>query len=139
MRFAVYKVVLPVIFAASLSGCLDRSDHYSNVNEAREGRVFEKGWLPDILPESAYDLKVITTVESSAGRGRFRFDPNDYRAFSDNLLPYDGAMSKIDSDNRSIRRLLDNGYEARTFSSRSTSWVFLCDQKNSVCEFFVWQ
>lgn len=101
--------------------------------------MFEKGWLPDLLPASTYDLEVITSVEISAGRGSFRFDPGDYRAFSAKLSAYDGSMSKVDDDNKSIRRLLDEGYEARAYSSAATNWLFLCDAGEAVCEFFVWQ
>lgn len=139
MRCSVREIMLSALFAMALSGCLDRSDHYDDVSDARANHVFEKGWLPDMLPASAYDLRVITNVEVSAGHGRFRFDPKDYRTFFTNLSPYDGVMSKIDSDNKSIKMLLDGGYEAHTYSSGATNWIFLCDQKKTVCEFFVWQ
>lgn len=138
MRWSARRIALPALFAVALSGCLDRSDHYDDINDARANHVFEKGWLPDMLPASTYDLKVITTVEDSTGRGRFRFDSKDYRAFSSNLSPYNSVMSKDDRDNKSIEQLLAKGYEAHTYSSSRGDWVFLCNPREAICEFFVW-
>lgn len=139
MRSPTYLIALFALISLALSGCLDRSDEYDTINDARKNHVFEKGWLPDLLPASTHDLKVATAVEISAGRGKFRFDPKDYRSFSAKLSEYNGVMSKVDDDNDSIRRLLDEGYEARSYSSGPTNWIFLCDQRKAICEFFVWQ
>lgn len=133
------RIALFAVLALILSGCLDRSDEYETVDDARKSHVFDKGWLPDLLPASAYDLKVVTNVEISAGRGKFRFDPKDYPEFLAKLARYEGSMSKIDDDNESIKKLLGEGYEARAYSMGATSWIFLCEQKKAVCEFFVWQ
>lgn len=139
MRSLASKIALFSLTALALSGCVDKSDDYETIDDARKSHVFEKGWLPDLLPASTYDLKVITTVEVSAGRGKFSFDPQDYRAFSAKLSTHDGIMSKVDGDNKSIKRLLNEGYEARAYSSGATNWLFLCEQRKAVCEFFVWQ
>ena len=139
MKVLARSIALSALCAVILSGCLDRSDDYDDIDDARRGHVFEKGWLPDLLPASARDLRVTTTVEDSAGRGEFSFDPIDYASFIATLSAYDGAMSKVEKDNRSIKKLLDKGYEAHTYASGATHWIFLCDQKESRCEFFVWQ
>lgn len=130
---------LVLVLATTLIACLDQSDQYDSISDAKDSRVFEKGWLPDLLPTSTYDLKVITTVEVSAGRGEFRFSPNEYRAFSQRLSTYDGRVSKIERDAEAMGKLLSIGYEARTYSSRSTHWVFLCKATDGDCKFFVWQ
>lgn len=139
MKISFRSIAMSALCAVALSGCLDRSDDYDNIDDARAGHVFEKGWLPDMLPASTHNLRVSTTVEDSAGRGKFGFDPKDYAAFIANLSAYDGAMSKVEKDQRSIKRLLDKGYEAYTYASGATHWVFLCDQKEGRCDFFVWQ
>lgn len=139
MKILTRSIVLSALCAVVLSGCLDRSDDYDDIDDAKAGHVFEKGWLPDLLPASTRDLRVTTTVEDSAGRGKFNFDPKDYAAFIANLSAYDGAMSKVEKDNRSIKKLLDKGYEAYTYASGATNWIFLCNQKEGHCDFFVWQ
>lgn len=135
----VRRLVFPVLLAAVLSGCSDVTSDYDDLNAARAARLFEKGWLPDILPASTYDLKVATTVDISAGRGRFRFDPKDYPAFTARLSAFDGSLPMVDSDNDSVRRLLERNYEAHGFAEHGSKWIFLCDQKDAICEFFVWQ
>ena len=139
MRSLYSKIALLFLIVQALSGCVDKSDSYDTIDDARNNHVFEKGWLPDLLPNSTYDLKLVTAVDVSAGRGKFSFDPKEYRDFSAKLSEYDGGMSKIDNDNKSIRMLLNEGYEARAYSSGATNWLFLCEQREAVCEFFVWQ
>jgi len=139
MRNGFGVATLFALTLGALCGCLDRSDEYDSINEARSERVFEKGWLPGFLPETTRDLKVVTTVDVSAGRGRFIFDPEEYPSFSARLSDYDGSMPKIDGDAKAARRLLYEGYEARVYSSGGTYWLFLCESGEGVCEFFVWQ
>jgi hypothetical protein len=132
-------ILLFGLLSLALSGCLDRVDEYDTIDDAKKNHVFDKGWLPDILPPSTHDLKVVTTVEISAGRGNFSFDPQDYGAFYMRLSAYNGRKSKVDEDNRAIERLLAKGYEARAYSLGATNWLFLCRKAEAVCEFFVWQ
>ena len=134
----VLRITLAALMAAALSGCGDVTSYYDNLNEARADRLFERGWLPDILPASTHDLKVATTMDIGAGRGRFRFDPEDYPVFTAQLSAHDGTMSIVDSDNYSIRRLLERDYEAYSFAGSRVKWAFLCDQKEAICEFFIW-
>lgn len=135
----VRAVALSALLAATLCGCTYRSEHYDSVEEARANNLFEKGWLPDVLPASAHDLNMFTAVETSSGYGRFRLDPKDYRAFSARLSAADGPMPDSDRDRKAARKLLDEGYEARRYASVSTRWLFLCNANGAVCEFFVWQ
>lgn len=134
----IRRIALAALMAAALSGCWDATSYYDDLNEARADRLFERGWLPDILPVSAHDLKVATSVDIGAARGRFRFDPKDYPAFTAQLSAYDGNMSIVDSDNDSVRRLLERDYKAYSFAGSRAKWAFLCDQKEAICEFFVW-
>jgi hypothetical protein len=138
MTNSIPRIALTALISLALSGCLEKSDEYDTIEEARKNHLFEKGWLPDLLPASTYDLKVVTAVEIPAGHGKFRFDPKEYHDFAAKLEPHEGVMSKVESDNESIRELLDRGYEAHAYSSGTINWIFLCEQRKAVCEFFVW-
>lgn len=128
-----------LLAATLLSGCMEKSDSYNSVGDARASRVFEKGWLPDFLPASTRKLKVSTSVEISAGRGSFSFSKEDYAPFLSRLAPYNGALSKVEADSASMKKMLGDGYEPRSYASGSTNWVFLCSKDEAICNFFVWQ
>ena len=55
------NVWFPVLFSALalISGCSDAvSDEYSTYAQAKEERLFDRGWLPDILPKSTVKIEV---------------------------------------------------------------------------------
>ncbi|TXH67912.1 MAG: hypothetical protein E6Q88_10275 [Lysobacteraceae bacterium] len=139
MRKPARQIALLTLFLTVLSGCLDKTDHYSSLNDARSDRLFERGWLPDMLPPSTYDLEITTSVEVSSGHGRFHFDQGDYPPFSTRLSKYNGVMPKLETYHAAIQQLLEEGYAPNSYASGPTNWIFLCDQKKAVCEFFVWQ
>jgi hypothetical protein len=58
------------------AGCSETFEsHYANWQEARKEGMFERGWLPDWLPPSAADIRVI-----------YNLDTNE-RAFSFSVRP----------------------------------------------------
>ena len=64
----------------SLSSCYDDGGDYGTLSEARGEAVFERKLLPDILPSSAYDIRI--TNNGVNLEGEFRFDPTDFSQFA---------------------------------------------------------
>lgn len=53
-------------------GCSDVvSDEYSTYAQAKEERLFDRGWLPDILPKSTVTIKVSNDLDANTSKGRF--------------------------------------------------------------------
>ena len=68
------NVLLPTLFSALalMSGCSDVvSDEYSTYAQAKEERLFDRGWLPDILPKSTLNIEVNNDLDASTSKGRF--------------------------------------------------------------------
>ena len=68
------NVLLPVLFSilALMLGCSDVvSDEYSTYAQAKEERLFDRGWLPDILPKSTVTIKVSNDLDANTSKGRF--------------------------------------------------------------------
>ena len=61
------------------------SDHYLTYNSAKEDNFFERGWLPDILPESTFMIIVNNDVSSNTSHGVFYINNKDMNEFVDNL------------------------------------------------------
>jgi hypothetical protein len=132
-------IVIVALAAGTTTGCFDRSSDYDTISEARHDHVFEKGWLPDFLPNSTKGLSLVTSVENSTGHGEFRFDPLEYPAFSAKLRRHTGVVTGRDVDEQLVKELIAQGFEARKYSSGVTNWIFLCSQQKATCHFFVWQ
>ncbi|MCF7493520.1 hypothetical protein L3V35_00460 [Vibrio sp. L5-1] len=68
------NVLLPALFSALalMSGCSDVvSDEYSTYAQAKVERLFDRGWLPDILPKSTLNIEVNNDLDANTSKGRF--------------------------------------------------------------------
>ncbi|NOJ07571.1 hypothetical protein [Vibrio splendidus] len=68
------NVLLPVLFSilALMSGCSDVvSDEYSTYAQAKQERLFDRGWLTDILPKSTLNIEVNNDLDANTSKGRF--------------------------------------------------------------------
>jgi len=80
--------LLRPILCLSLAGCSDRfTETYSTQKEPGQDQVFERGWLPDILPASAHSLRVSGDVDINNGDGEFLVSAADLAPFAAKLTP----------------------------------------------------
>jgi hypothetical protein len=108
----------PIILAAALlsvSSCDVVTTRYATLDDARRDRLFERGWLPDILPASARDIHVSSDLDVNRSQGEFSFDPADFASFTSRL-----------------RAKEDKTFE---YSAGGSTWVFLCDSRRGHCRY----
>jgi hypothetical protein len=59
--------------------------HYKHKAEASAEGLFEQGWLPELIPDSATNISVGGDLDSNHSSGEFSFDPNDAIEFISKL------------------------------------------------------
>ena len=100
----------------SLSSCSDVVTRtYATLDDARRDRLFERGWLPDILPPSARQIRVSSNLDVNTADGEFSFDPEHFAVFTARL-----------------RARKDGSFE---FSVDRNTWVFTCDSSHTHCHY----
>src|SRR5439155_13760401 len=108
----------PLLAAAAilaLSSCEKVTKRYATLDDARRDRLFEHGWLPDILPPSTRDIRVSNNLDVNTSEGEFSFDPLDYAAFAARLqIAGDGTFQ---------------------YSSGKYTWKFSCDSRRGFCRY----
>jgi hypothetical protein len=95
-----------------LSGCDDVTSRYATLDDARSDGLYEGGWLPDILPSSAYDIRVTNDLDVNTSEGEFWFDPADFPSFAAQFQSF---------------------YPPFEYSADGHTWVFFCDSANGPC------
>ena len=80
---ALLLSILILIFLNGVSSVV--SEHYLTYNSAKEDNFFERGWLPDILPESTFMIIVNNDVSSNTSHGVFYINNKDMNEFIDKL------------------------------------------------------
>jgi hypothetical protein len=112
--------VSPNILAAvllSLSSCDGVTSKYATLDDARRDRLFERGWLPDILPVSTRDIRILSDLDTNHADGEFSFEPADFTAFTTHLHARD-------------RKTFE-------YSENNHTWVFMCESDRGHCRFSV--
>jgi len=113
-------VLIPIavmsVFYISRFGVV--SSYYATLDDAREDRLFERGWLPPILPDSATEIRTNNDLDSNTSVGEFNLAPGDVASFTKLLDQPDVA----------------SGYAAYT-NPYGVTWLFLCDAESGRCKY----
>jgi hypothetical protein len=112
--------------ALLLVACGSSEQTYATLREARSDHLFERGWLPDVLPPSTVDITIRTNLDLNTATGSFRFSSSEGGAFS--------AATRVGGDERSwpsewrefASRSRATGSRASIYSRGSSHWLFLC-------------
>ncbi|NVN80959.1 MULTISPECIES: hypothetical protein [unclassified Vibrio] len=80
------KLLLPILLL--LSGCSDVvSDEYATYELAQQDHLFDRGWLPDILPSSTSQIEVNNDLDINTSEGSFVINEPQLSEFIANLTP----------------------------------------------------
>ena len=124
----------PWLFAllamAGLCSCDRISDSYATLDEARAARLFERGWLPDILPASSVDIKITTDVDTNTAIGSFRFKPGDFSELVAKMSPHVESRQ-----GEAYLEYMKDGYIPYQYSNGAYTWLFFCKAEAAECKF----
>ena len=83
IRITAYPVLVMVALAIGiLSGCSEyESNTFESYVDAKESGIIGRGWIPEFIPKSAYDIKEQHKVDVAVIDVEFKFNPGDVVAF----------------------------------------------------------
>lgn len=113
--------------------------HYRTLQEARDDALFERGWIPNILPASTVALRVRNELDLDISAGEFRYAPSDHQAFWSKLaasLPFNEVAEDILQE---IRRREANGFVAGAYVFEGRAWYFFCKSERGYCEYLLYR
>ncbi|EKO5188901.1 hypothetical protein QVK63_000016 [Vibrio vulnificus] len=84
-----------------LTGCSDIvQSHYDNYQQAKADQLFERGWLPDVLPVSTTQIEVANDLDNNTSQGSFVIAEKEMAQFLSQLQPLETANQyRFESDN----------------------------------------
>ena len=127
-----------VTAAVALVACDNVDDHYNTLQDARADELFQRGWLPDILPPSSHDIQTSNDLDINVSSGEFHFKPEEFPGFAMKVRPYSRRESRLYGLEADINRLMRQGYVPYEYVSDGSVWVFLCRTDRGVCEYRMW-
>ena len=111
------KLLLPILLLAS--GCSDVvSDEYATYELAQQDRLFDRGWLPDILPSSTLQIEVNNDLDINTSEGSFRIYEPQLSEFIAKLTrtPSKGEYLFTDNDNTWTFKIADDSLVTYTLN-----------------------
>lgn len=127
------------IFVSVLAACGSEVEkNYSTIAAARADQLFDKGWLPDILPDSARNINVSNNLDLNVSTGDFSFNAADWAHFEQRVTAGANPDAPFADWNSNLKRHKADGDSDWSFQDESTTWVFFCRSAKEHCEYYMW-
>jgi hypothetical protein len=114
------------------------TSRYASLAEARADQVFERGWLPDILPLSATSIRTSNNLDLNVSEGEFVFAPADNAQWLRHLRPYQPMDELFAASREEVDRMQRKGFRANSYACEDSVWVFYCKSDVSYCRYYMW-
>ena len=88
IAIAIFVIIILWVAALALLPSDVVTSRYATLTEARADHLFERGWLPDILPSSATDIRTSNNLDLNVSEGEFSFAQADGAQWFGHLRPY---------------------------------------------------
>ena len=127
-------------FFFALFGCaLDTvTSRYATLEEARADRLFERGWLPEVLPPSTTKIRTENELDLNVSEGEFSFEPAEADVLFNKLSKGAPPASRFADGDGAISSYTGRGYSTWHFRDEDSTWVFFCQASKGYCEYLMW-
>lgn len=132
---------LPVlILSLAIAGCHTyvAENRYPTLAEAKADRLFERGWLPDVLPPSSVDIHTVNNLDASTSTGSFRFMPSEGPLLFGKLTAGAPEEAPISDWPATLMDHKRRGFTAWSHRKGYEHWVFFCIASEGRCEYAMW-
>lgn len=113
-------------------------NRYEKLSDARRDNLFEKGWLPDILPPSSINIRVENDLDLNISEGEFSFIASEWPLLKAKLVQGSVLTAPFSNWSETIKKYQANGYSSWNFNSETSTWMFFCKAEDGYCSFIMW-
>lgn len=110
--------------------------NYQTKADAAQDRLFERGWLPPFIPESATQLSIVNNRDVNTSTGSFAFDPLDATSFVRTLQEGGPGTSWYAAEEPGMQALRDSGFTRVEYSGKEFCWAFLIHPEKGLCKYW---
>lgn len=114
------------------------TSRYASIAAARADNLFDRGWLPDILPPSANAIRTSNDLDLNTSEGEFSFVPSDYSFLASRFQQSTAANTPFANFEKRVARMQNKGFLLGTYAEEKTTWVFFCKPEKGYCEYTMW-
>ncbi len=124
---------------ALVVGCSDVvTSHYGTYNEAANDQLFGRGWLPEFIPLSSFNITTSNNLDLNQSEGEFSFLLPETDSFVSRLVPYYGRGTPFSDFEKLVERRKAEGYALYEFSRKGCVWVFFMNRGKGHTYYRMW-
>ncbi len=121
-----------VIVVLFVCGCGDTvKSGYETRADAEAEKLFQRGWLPSIIPQSSYDITTENDLDINVSEGEFSFAPNNAKGFIGHLR----RMNASEVSGTDSVRFIEGDYWPYAYWNDDSWWIFFVNSKKGHCEY----
>ena len=80
------KAIYTILFIVFLLGCSDsQQNYYKNKDAIIKDNAIQRGWIPSIIPDSAYKIEEEHNLDTNILKGSFQYNEKDENIFLNKL------------------------------------------------------
>ncbi|GAA5497569.1 hypothetical protein Rhal01_03765 [Rubritalea halochordaticola] len=132
---AFAALCLVVLLFLAIRGVWDVKEYsFPTKQEATAAEFFEKGWLPEFIPESSTNIRVKRNIDINTSEGGFAFDPKDAEPFVSTLEQKNTNECRLGQP-ENYTELRSKGYISIDCSHGDTVWRFMIHKELGDCRY----
>ena len=124
-----------ILLALLIIGCDRKTDDYDSLADLQNAGMIEKGWFPDILPDSVTNISITTHIDIGQCRGKFDLPEKDILNLKQRLTPVPLPF-QYDAWRDEIKQLESMGKSIFYYQTKRVTHAFACDTEKEACQFF---
>jgi hypothetical protein len=121
-----------------LGGCDVVREQHDTLADARGEGIFERGWLPDVLPASATDIRSANNLDINTSVASFDYIVGDDVAMLATMHVGAPADAPFDDWSYIVAKRRSGGMPPWTWRGNGSTWVFFCNRAAGRCEKWQW-
>jgi len=110
--------------------------NYETKQDAKNDRLFERGWLPDIIPNSSSDIALSSNLDINTSTGSFKFDPEELDEFVRSIENTTKQDTRWMGEYPKMEILSSSGYLSRYYRNNGTVWRFFIHPDTGHCVYW---
>ena len=110
---------------------------YPTLESARRDRLFERGWLPDVLPASSSHISVSSDLDLNTSRGSFELQPSEWSLLEAKLSVGELSAPFVDWGG-TVAKHRERGLHPWHLTSPDPRRLFFCKPELGRCEYVMW-
>ena len=143
-EFSLHSSLSLLPFPALLNQLFRRAVHVEpetaislTLKQAYELHLFEKGWLPAILPASTHHIRMTNNSAMQCAQGEFYFSSRDWIEFCAKLRPEKIMQAPFINWEKSLCKMQGEGHTLWYYPATGRHWLFFCKEEG-YCEYVMW-